>query len=121
MTRSDLVARLAERFPQLTQRDTEFAVKTILDAMSDALANGLFFPGVEYVAPYIYSEGLSTLFDYLPEAVRLWVDDPAQVESAWDTAWQSALDHARQAEEARRAARQDAFCVQALRRQHLID
>ena len=40
MTRSDLVARLAERFAQLTQRDTEFAVKTMLDAMSDALARG---------------------------------------------------------------------------------
>jgi integration host factor subunit beta len=40
MTRSDLVALLAERFAQLTQRDTEFAVKTILDAMSDALARG---------------------------------------------------------------------------------
>jgi integration host factor subunit beta len=40
MTRSDLVARLAERFPQLTQRDSEFAVKTMLDAMSDALARG---------------------------------------------------------------------------------
>ena len=40
MTRSDLVNRLAERFSQLTQRDTEFAVKTILDAMSDALARG---------------------------------------------------------------------------------
>ena len=40
MTRSDLVTRLADRFAQLTQRDTEFAVKTILDAMSDALARG---------------------------------------------------------------------------------
>ena len=40
MTRSDLVARLAERFSQLTHRDTEFAVKTILDAMSDALGRG---------------------------------------------------------------------------------
>ena len=40
MTRSDLVARLAERFDQLTQRDTEPAVKMILDAMSDALARG---------------------------------------------------------------------------------
>ena len=40
MTRSDLVAQLAERFGQLTHRDTEFAVKTILDAMSDALARG---------------------------------------------------------------------------------
>ena len=40
MTRSDLVAQLAERFGQLTHRDTEFAVKTILDAMSDAPARG---------------------------------------------------------------------------------
>ena len=40
MTRSDLVAELAERFGQLTQRDTEFAVKTILDAMSVALGAG---------------------------------------------------------------------------------
>ena len=40
MTRSDLVAHLSERFTQLTQRDTEFAVKTVLDAMSDALARG---------------------------------------------------------------------------------
>jgi integration host factor subunit beta len=40
VTRSDLVAALADKFGQLTQRDTEFAVKTILDAMSDALARG---------------------------------------------------------------------------------
>jgi integration host factor subunit beta len=40
MTRSDLVAALAERFSQLTNRDTEFAVKTMLDAMSEALADG---------------------------------------------------------------------------------
>ena len=40
MTRSDLVTHLAERFSQLTHRDTEFAVKTILDAMSAALAKG---------------------------------------------------------------------------------
>jgi len=40
MTRSDLVAKLAERFGQLTQRDAEFAVKTILDAMSESLAKG---------------------------------------------------------------------------------
>lgn len=40
MTRSDLVEELAARFGQLTQRDAEFAVKTILDAMNDALARG---------------------------------------------------------------------------------
>ncbi len=37
LTRSDLVVLLADKFSQLTQRDSEFAVKTILDAMTDAL------------------------------------------------------------------------------------
>ena len=32
MTRSSLVARLAERFPHLMARDTELAVRLILDA-----------------------------------------------------------------------------------------
>jgi len=40
LTRSDLVIQLAERFGQLTHRDTELAVKTILDAMASALARG---------------------------------------------------------------------------------
>ena len=40
MTRSDLVEELAARFGQLTQRDAEYAVKTILDAVSDALVRG---------------------------------------------------------------------------------
>ncbi len=39
MTRSDLVDHLAERFPQLAHRDAELAVKTILDALSEALEN----------------------------------------------------------------------------------
>lgn len=40
MTRSDLVEALASKFGHLTQRDAEFAVKTILDAMSEALVRG---------------------------------------------------------------------------------
>ncbi len=40
MTRSDLVEALAARFEQLTHRDAEFAVKTVLDAMSEALVKG---------------------------------------------------------------------------------
>lgn len=40
MTRSDLVEELAARFGQLTHRDAEYAVKAILDAMSEALARG---------------------------------------------------------------------------------
>ncbi len=40
MTRSDLVDELAARFTQLTHRDAELAVKTVLDAMSEALVRG---------------------------------------------------------------------------------
>ncbi len=40
MTKSELIARLAERFPQLVAKDADFAVKMILDAMSDALVRG---------------------------------------------------------------------------------
>lgn len=40
MTRSDLVEELAARFPQLAHRDAEYAVKALLDAMSEALVKG---------------------------------------------------------------------------------
>jgi integration host factor subunit beta len=40
MTKSELIARLAARFPQLVAKDADLAVKAILDAMSDALAHG---------------------------------------------------------------------------------
>jgi integration host factor subunit beta len=40
MTRSDIVEELASRFSQLTHRDAEYAVKAILDAMSEALVRG---------------------------------------------------------------------------------
>lgn len=40
MTRSDLVEELAARFVHLNHRDAEFAVKAILDAMSDAMVRG---------------------------------------------------------------------------------
>lgn len=40
MTRSELIVRLAERFPQLVTKDADLAVKMILDAMTDALVRG---------------------------------------------------------------------------------
>jgi integration host factor subunit beta len=38
MTKSELIARLAERFPQLGVKDADYAVKVILDAMTLALS-----------------------------------------------------------------------------------
>ena len=40
MTKSELIARLAERFPQLVAKDADFAVKMILDALTSALVKG---------------------------------------------------------------------------------
>jgi len=40
MTKSELIARLAQRYPQLVVKDAEYAVKMILDAMTQALLEG---------------------------------------------------------------------------------
>ncbi len=40
MTRSDLIAKLAERYTQLQSKDAELAVKVILDSMSSVLSRG---------------------------------------------------------------------------------
>ncbi|MBB5018584.1 integration host factor subunit beta [Chitinivorax tropicus] len=40
MTKSELIARLAARYPQLVVKDAELAVKAILDAMATGLASG---------------------------------------------------------------------------------
>jgi integration host factor subunit beta len=40
MTKSELIGRLAERYPQLVAKDAEYAVRTILEAMASTLAAG---------------------------------------------------------------------------------
>jgi integration host factor subunit beta len=40
VTKSELIAQLSVRFPQLVLKDAEIAVKTILDAMSRTLCDG---------------------------------------------------------------------------------
>ncbi|VCU69007.1 Integration host factor subunit beta [Pigmentiphaga humi] len=40
MTKSELIARLATRYPQLVAKDADYAVKTILDAMAQSLSEG---------------------------------------------------------------------------------
>lgn len=40
MTKSELIAALAAHYPQLAARDTDYAVKTMLDAMTQALSTG---------------------------------------------------------------------------------
>ena len=40
MTRSDIVAALAKRFPQLDTHDADLSAKVILDALSRSIASG---------------------------------------------------------------------------------
>ena len=40
MTRSELITKLAARFPQLTRADAETSVLVILDRIADQLAHG---------------------------------------------------------------------------------
>ena len=40
MTKSELIARLAERFPQLVAKDADYADKMMLDALTAALVRG---------------------------------------------------------------------------------
>jgi integration host factor subunit beta len=40
MIRSELINRLAAHFPQFTPKDTELAVKAILEALSNTLVKG---------------------------------------------------------------------------------
>ncbi|MFN3884689.1 MAG: integration host factor subunit beta [Rhodocyclaceae bacterium] len=40
MTKSELISRLAQRFPQLVAKDADLAVKVILDALAESLAKG---------------------------------------------------------------------------------
>ena len=40
MTKSELIVKLAARYPQLVAKDAELAVKMVLDAMTKSLAHG---------------------------------------------------------------------------------
>ena len=40
MTKSELIARLAERYPQLVTKDAEAAVNAVLEAMTMSLVSG---------------------------------------------------------------------------------
>ena len=57
MTKSELIAKLAARFPQLVAKDAELAVKMILDAMGNFAGNedgsaNTFYSGNYFLVTY---------------------------------------------------------------------
>ncbi|MGH8013029.1 MAG: transcription-repair coupling factor, partial [Candidatus Binataceae bacterium] len=47
--------------------------------LTETLENGLLFPGVELLMPYLYDDALGSVFDYLPENTTVWMLDPGRV------------------------------------------
>jgi len=45
----------------------------------ETLQNGLLYPGVELLMPYLYEDGLQSVFDYLPESTVLWMLEPGRI------------------------------------------
>ncbi|HEV3112955.1 MAG TPA: transcription-repair coupling factor [Candidatus Binataceae bacterium] len=47
--------------------------------LTEALENGLLFPGVENLMPYMFDQPLETLFDYLPQGAVTWLVEPGRI------------------------------------------
>jgi transcription-repair coupling factor (superfamily II helicase) len=45
----------------------------------ETLENGLLFPGVELISPYLYESGLEPAFGYLPENALIWMIEPGRI------------------------------------------
>jgi len=45
----------------------------------ETIENGLLFPGVELLTPYLDERGLSSLFDYLPANAISWLIEPGRI------------------------------------------
>jgi transcription-repair coupling factor (superfamily II helicase) len=47
--------------------------------LTETLENGLLFPGVELIAPYLDDVGLQSVFDYVPPDTLAWLIEPGRV------------------------------------------
>ena len=67
----------------------------------DALREGIPFPGVEYLAPYFYTE-LASIFSYLPAETLIWLDGADRVEAETERFGRLAWQRCESAKEERR-------------------
>ncbi len=47
--------------------------------LTETMENGLLFPGVELLAPYMFEAGLQSFFDYLPTNTLAWMTEPGRI------------------------------------------
>ena len=82
MTKSELIARLAARHPQLGTKDAELAVKVILDAMAKSLSQGQRIEirgfgsfDLNYRPPRVGRKGLQDVLEIIQREPRRAKDD----------------------------------------------
>jgi transcription-repair coupling factor (superfamily II helicase) len=73
LRQSKLIDRVAMRCAEIGMVRKETA------ELTETLENGLLFPGVELIAPYISEAGLQSVFDYLPPTTLAWMIEPGRV------------------------------------------
>src|SRR5262245_47061442 len=60
------------------------------DRIRDLVAEGIYFEGMEWIAPLL-GIPLGSVLDYLPPGTTLWIDEPAAVEREVETAEREAV------------------------------
>jgi transcription-repair coupling factor (superfamily II helicase) len=68
-----LVAQVAVRCGEIGMVRKEAA------ELNETIENGLLFPGVELLTPYLYPEGLQSIFDYIPDNAIAWLMEPGRI------------------------------------------
>jgi transcription-repair coupling factor (superfamily II helicase) len=81
---------------RMTGRHTNLAMPGFT-AVLDNLAEGIPFPGMEFLLPYFHDR-LNTLVDYLPSEALVVLDDPAHLGTLWRNEWDRAHGRARNPE-----------------------
>jgi transcription-repair coupling factor (superfamily II helicase) len=69
--------RLIDR---VTMRCSEIGmVRKETAELIETLENGLLFPGVELLTPYLYESGLESVFEYIPDNAVAWMIEPGRM------------------------------------------
>jgi transcription-repair coupling factor (superfamily II helicase) len=65
---------------QVERRAAEIGlVRKEVAELTETLENGLLFPGVENLMPYMFDQPLATLFDFLPHGAVTWLVEPGRI------------------------------------------
>ena len=89
MTRAELITQIAARFPDITIKDVELAVKAMLEAQSTALVRGdrIEIRGFESFDPVLVASAVHAFVEVvLGRRLLVWGGQPAITPIIWEAA-----------------------------------